>query len=162
MISENKKNKRKLWVYTVSTLLLMCIIFAFSSQPAVESEKSSGLVMRLIQSIFGTIMPEEMLSFWVRKAAHITIYFVLGCSVRLWVGQIILLKSGQKGTVAGQVLPGFLLAVGICFLYACSDEWHQTFVPGRSGELRDVGIDAIGFGSAAAVVSLFIWRFRRR
>lgn len=29
-------------------------------------------------------------------------------------------------------------------LYACTDEYHQLFVPGRSGQLRDVMIDAVG------------------
>lgn len=157
-----KKNIRALLIYSVSTILLMLLIFAFSSQPAAQSEQSSGWVMRLIQNIFGTLMPEERLSFWVRKAAHIGIYFALGCSVRLWTGQIFLLGDGQNGTICRQALLEFVLAVLICFLYACSDEWHQTFVPGRSGELRDVGIDAIGFVSASAVVSLLLYWFRRR
>ena len=32
----------------------------------------------------------------------------------------------------------------ICVLYAITDEYHQTFVAGRSGELRDVVIDSLG------------------
>lgn len=32
----------------------------------------------------------------------------------------------------------------IAVLYACTDEYHQLFVPGRSGQLRDVMIDAVG------------------
>ena len=38
------------------------------------------------------------------------------------------------------LLTAMLLAV----LYAFSDEWHQTFVPGRKGTLRDVAINAVG------------------
>ena len=30
------------------------------------------------------------------------------------------------------------------FLYACTDEFHQLFVPGRSGNFRDVIIDTSG------------------
>ncbi len=37
-----------------------------------------------------------------------------------------------------------LIALLITFLYAVSDEVHQTFVPTREGRLRDVGIDTIG------------------
>ena len=33
---------------------------------------------------------------------------------------------------------------GFCFLYACSDEFHQAFVPGRVGQFSDVLIDMIG------------------
>jgi VanZ family protein len=37
-----------------------------------------------------------------------------------------------------------LTAAIVAILYAFSDEWHQTFVPGREGTLRDVTIDGIG------------------
>jgi VanZ family protein len=42
----------------------------------------------------------------------------------------------------------------LTFLYSLSDEWHQSFVPTRSGLWRDVMIDNLGnfFGS------LIIWR----
>lgn len=38
----------------------------------------------------------------------------------------------------------FTLALGICILYAISDEFHQLFVPGRGGQIRDVLIDSTG------------------
>ena len=33
----------------------------------------------------------------------------------------------------------------ICFLYACSDEIHQSFISGRDGNFLDVIIDSIGY-----------------
>ena len=36
------------------------------------------------------------------------------------------------------------IAVGICFLYACTDELHQLFSSGRSGQFDDVLLDSIG------------------
>jgi VanZ family protein len=33
--------------------------------------------------------------------------------------------------------------------YAISDEWHQSFVPGRGATARDVAIDGIGIALAA-------------
>ena len=41
-----------------------------------------------------------------------------------------------------------LAALG-CLLFAASDEWHQTFVPGRGGTWVDVCIDAFGIGLAS-------------
>jgi VanZ family protein len=38
----------------------------------------------------------------------------------------------------------FLLALLICILYAISDEIHQMFIPGRSGQVSDVLIDSTG------------------
>ncbi|WP_245575523.1 VanZ family protein [Alkalicoccus chagannorensis] len=39
--------------------------------------------------------------------------------------------------------PGWTALI-ICVVYAASDEYHQTFIPGRSGEVSDVVIDGIG------------------
>jgi hypothetical protein len=46
-------------------------------------------------------------------------------------------------------------------LYAVSDEWHQTFVPGRGGTATDVAIDCCGIALAAWAVLGFSQRRRR-
>ena len=38
----------------------------------------------------------------------------------------------------------FLIPIGVTFLYACTDEFHQLFVPGRAGRFTDVAIDTVG------------------
>ena len=38
----------------------------------------------------------------------------------------------------------FLIPIGVTFLYACTDEFHQLFVPGRAGRFTDVLIDTTG------------------
>ena len=45
-------------------------------------------------------------------------------------------------------------------LYACSDEIHQTFVAGRSGEVLDVLIDTVG-GSLATILYYLIYRRKK-
>jgi VanZ family protein len=37
-----------------------------------------------------------------------------------------------------------LISMSICFIFACIDEYHQTFIPGRTGQFSDVLIDMIG------------------
>ncbi len=49
-----------------------------------------------------------------------------------------------------------LLSLAICLLFAISDEYHQTFVPGRGGTWTDVAIDGLG----ALLAALFPWRRR--
>lgn len=49
-----------------------------------------------------------------------------------------------------------LLSIFLAFLYACTDETHQLFVPGRSGEFKDVCIDTCGaFIGALIVYTIF-------
>jgi VanZ family protein len=43
-------------------------------------------------------------------------------------------------------------AVGISLAYAGTDEFHQTFVRGREGTVRDVAIDAIGMAIAVLAI----------
>ncbi len=47
-----------------------------------------------------------------------------------------------------------VVASAFCLFFAASDEYHQTFVPGRGGTWRDVAIDGLGIGLAATVVFL--------
>lgn len=50
----------------------------------------------------------------------------------------------------------YLSAILIVFLYALSDEFHQTFIPGRNGSLVDVAIDMAG-----ALTCLWLLNWRR-
>jgi VanZ family protein len=49
----------------------------------------------------------------------------------------------------GSVRRPMLTAAAIAVLYACSDEWHQSFVEGRHGTPVDVAIDSVGIAIAA-------------
>lgn len=46
------------------------------------------------------------------------------------------------------------MALMFAVLFAASDEWHQTFVPGRDGCVRDVVIDASGASVAALILMI--------
>lgn len=63
----------------------------------------------------------------IRKAAHMSIYALLAFCVY---------HSQEKPTLKKTLL--------IVILYACSDEFHQRFIPGRNGSPIDVGIDTLG------------------
>jgi VanZ family protein len=74
-----------------------------------------------------------LLDLLLKKGAHFLAYAVLAWLVQ-WAWGV---KPGSWGWA-------FLVTV----LYASSDEYHQTFVPGRSGSLGDVLIDSSGALSA--------------
>ena len=122
----------------------MALIFSMSAQNATESDKTSGNV---IESVLSVIYPgfdglseeskAELISsfqFIARKTAHFSLYAILGLLSFLTVISYRNLKFGLRTA----------LSAAICLLYAVSDEVHQLFVPGRSGEIRDVCIDFCG------------------
>src|SRR3954447_25585366 len=75
----------------------------------------------------------------IRKLGHVTGYALL---TGLWAW-----------TLRGIVRRPIVWAVAISFAYACTDEFHQTFVHGRSGTPVDVAVDAIGMAIAAFLIT---------
>jgi VanZ family protein len=77
--------------------------------------------------------PYDMIEFFIRKAGHVGEFMLLA----LLLGYALLAKP-IKRTSAITISALFSL------LYAASDEWHQTFVPGRTGHAIDVVMDSVG------------------
>ncbi len=128
-----------LWILVLSWA---AAIFSFSAQPATQSNKTSGGFTKQIVRILDVadkLSEKEIdaiagnLNHFVRKGAHFCAYALL--SVLLY---LLLKEYGFKNIHA------MLISVSLSGLYACTDEFHQTFVKGRAGEMRDVGIDTIG------------------
>lgn len=130
-------------IYTGLTLAWMCIIFWFSAAPAKESSEMSMSAGTLILQKLVPGYEEweedrqqefaEKIEYPIRKCAHASEYAVLGILLMLtWNSYIPDAKRGRL----------IMFAVGV--LYATSDEFHQLFVPGRSGRLTDVLIDSAG------------------
>ena len=139
-------------IFWLPAACIAAAIFWFSAQPAAESTEMSDTVSHLIL-LLGTKLgffhgnPAqyadliELMSFPVRKTAHMTEYLVFYCTVRFGLH-----FTYQPLNVKHRLLT----ALAIVFLYACTDEFHQLFVPGRAGRFTDVLIDCFG----CAVVTL--------
>ena len=137
------KKKIIIRIILIILILINCItIFKFSSEKSDKSDVTSG---RVIQSIIN-LNPKtrnlndeekekvkEQIVVPVRKTAHFTIYTSLGVLSFLYLKTF---EIEDKKQILGSLL--------FSFLYACTDEIHQLFVPGRSGELKDVCIDSSG------------------
>ncbi len=82
----------------------------------------------------------------VRKCAHFTEYFIF--SLLILRG----LRAGEKGMHLRWALVTILIVAG----YAAMDEYHQSFVPGRTPAVTDVLIDTSGGTAAQIVASLWV------
>lgn len=85
----------------------------------------------------------------VSAIAHLLEYGVLA----LLLSKALEASSG----VWSRSMPRFAASIAITLLYGLSDEWHQSFVPGRSSSLSDLGVDAAG---AVLALSLASWKGR--
>ena len=152
-------------------LAVMIVIFIFSHRAGDASSEQSNAVGKWVLGILGIEIPpgqtaSDVPILWgltIRKFAHIFLYFCLGASAFLFMA---MLPMGNHRLQRPAWCGGGALLIS--FAYACLDEWHQSFVAGRSGKMADVGIDAIGFVLAAVLcmavgyLVLFIRRKRAR
>ena len=160
MKSKNKKIIR--YLAFAFSLFIMIFIFFMSAQNASESSKLSGGFIRLIAPIFkpGFNMLSEIeqsefvssLQKLVRKLAHFSIYTALGASLATGIFTLNIKKIALR--------PIFSFIIGA--FYAVSDEFHQSFIPGRSGELRDVLIDSSGVLLGVVFITLIYIVFKRK
>ena len=100
-------------------------------------------VIYFFSGIPGLATPFGVWDIVLRKCAHITEYFVL---------TFLLIRAFRKSFRISSGLMILCVSV-VSFLYACSDEYHQTFVAHRSGTFRDVIIDSAGILIAAYIYS---------
>lgn len=123
--------------YLILTIIWMIFIFYMSHQPASASDAQSGGFMNMLSNlpiiggVLGKFMELDIAVFVVRKSAHMFLYFVLAILIYLTIQNKYKIKA---------YLISFILAA----IYACTDELHQLFVQGRSGEIKDVLVDSSG------------------
>lgn len=137
----------------IPAIIIMILIFCFSSKPADNSNESSMTVVNKIFNFYENITDsqyqpaqiskiKESLNHIVRKSAHFCEYALLAMAIAFHLS-----VWKRKGKVL------FLLPVVISCLYAITDEFHQTFVPGRAGLWKDAMLDTSG---AATGTLLFV------
>lgn len=154
--TENREKKRadssarRLMLFRALAIAWMVMIFCFSAADGQESSNTShwaGMTLgRIFISDFEELTPEEQLEwaekidYPIRKCAHASEYAVLALLVFAAIGGAV-----DRGR--------FFFSFLITFFYACTDEFHQLFVPGRAGSFIDVMIDSAG--AAAGLLILF-------
>ena len=110
--------------------LMMVVIFWFSSIPSYE------------------MLDFGFLDFIIKKGGHAFGYGLLGLSY----------LRGLKGNSQKIHSRWFYMAWAMAVLYSITDEFHQSFVPGRNPAVTDVMIDAFG----AALALFLVYRFYKQ
>ncbi len=114
------------WRYALGTMAWMSLIVLFSSQPGDRLGPDS--------------VPLDVL----KKVGHCVEFGVLA------ILYLYVMKGGLSARKAGSAV--FLLSFFLVVLFAITDEYHQSFTPGRHSSVVDVFIDSCG-----AIVFLSIY-----
>lgn len=137
------------WLYLLVTVALFSGIFWFSSKDAKTSTAQSDEVivqLRLMTEEEMVAQPEKASDYRyiIRKGAHFTLYLILGIFVFLTLYEFT--HALGFSVLLGQIMTMILAGV---------DEYHQSYVPGRSMEFTDVLID--GCGALLGITLLFLF-----
>ncbi len=139
--------KKFFWAY--GAIIWMVGIFFFTQLPYFTGENTVRVINEAVHSVKstesisqGTAEQVNLLNLALRKSTHVLVFGILA---------FLLVKSFRKTRFP--YLYAWLGAVA----YAATDEWHQSFMPGRVASIVDVGFDGIG-----AFLFLVIFYFFQR
>ncbi len=144
----SKMNKGRIisWMLVASWML---VIFSFSAEEGkISSSRSRQLTKAVTQysaqlpdKVKKNINSTKLIELIIRKGAHVLEYLIL---------TILLLFALSRSRLKKR--NSYILAASLAILYACIDELHQSFTPGRDGRVSDVFIDSIG-----VILGLFLF-----
>lgn len=143
--------KQHLWF--IPAILCMGLIFYLSHQPGQASSQLSGGLLDSITSFINTLTPvndPEIYHTLLRKSAHFMVYFTLGGFLYL-------------GALKNKMVHPYRFSFGLCVVFAISDEYHQSFIEGRAGQVKDVCIDSSGALVGLMLIGMitYIWHRKR-
>ena len=153
-MTPDQKQLSKTWI---AALLWMTLI-AIESTDMFSAEHTSRFLYPLLHFLMG-LEPAafEVVHHYIRKCGHFVGYFTLSFFLfRAWRATLHL-PWGPRWALRWASIAFFMSA-----LVASLDEWHQTFIPSRTGTIRDVMLDSFAALTAQVVIFLFLtWRPRR-
>ena len=136
----------------IFVLAWMVTVFMLSHQIAEDSSKTSSNFITVIIKLFNKDIEQEQLETImlkvetiVRKLAHFVLYTLGGMLITI-------MFINFKEYITKTKIASFLLGA----TYAITDEIHQLFIPGRSGEIRDVLIDSTGILLGVFIIYLLM------
>ena len=145
-MTPDHKHILKLWVAAGLWLGLIAI----ESTTYLSSEYTGRFLYPILHYLLGLDWKQFVVwHHYIRKCGHFVGYFVLS----------LLLFRAWKATLSLPVLWALRWS-GIAFLMsavvACLDEWHQTFLPSRTGAISDVVLDSSAALAAQIAIFLFL------
>lgn len=153
-MTSDQKQLVKTWI---AALLWMTLI-AIESTDWLSTEHTSRFLYPLLHFLIGLdLVGFEVWHHYIRKLGHFVGYFTLSVFLfRAWQATL-RLPWAPRWALRWATIAFFMSA-----LVASLDEWHQTFLPSRTGAFSDVVLDSGAALTAQVVIFLFLtWRPRR-
>lgn len=155
--TDGRRGKVRVWWPVV----VMLIVIAVESTNTFSSQNTSGWIRPVVERFFGHINDRlwAAIHHLMRKSGHFIGYGGLALTLlRAW---LFTLGTHEELTLRGWRWRATWLAVAGTAFVASLDEWHQTFIPSRTGTIWDVLLDTVG-GSVLCGLVWVICRWWRK
>ena len=146
-MNTDRVNLLKAWIAAI----LWLVVIAIESTNLASATNTSRILYPLLHFIFGLNLAHfEQWHFFIRKGGHVVGYAILNVLLfRAWRATLPAVRN-VKWTPRWATIA----ILGTAFV-ASLDEWHQSFIPSRTGRWQDVVLDSCA-GIAAQIV-IFLW-----
>jgi VanZ family protein len=139
----------KVWLPVAIAIAIICI----ESTDTFSSQHTSDWLRPIVERVFGAFSDRRWESFhhYLRKTGHFVGYGTVGFTfLRAWLHT--LARRGRTSLLSWR-LESSILAIFSTAIVASGDEFHQSFIPSRTGTPIDVLLDTCG----ATVLCLLVW-----
>lgn len=146
-MNTGRHNLLKAWIAAI----LWLIVIAIESTALLSASNTSRILYPLLHHLFGMDWIRfQYWHFYIRKGGHVVGYGILSIlAFRAWRETFPAMGNplwNMRWTSIAILMTGFVASL---------DEWHQSFIPSRTGRWQDVVLDTCA-GIAAQVV-VFLW-----
>ena len=152
-MNSDRHNLLKAWIAAI----LWLIVIAIESTAMLSANNTGRILYPILHYLFGLDWEHfEDWHFFIRKGGHVVGYGILSILLfRAWRATWPAM-SDVKWTLRWSTVA----ILGTAFV-ASLDEWHQSFIPTRTGRWQDVVLDTCA-GAAAQLLVLLWWLWRRK
>ena len=150
------------WYFSVWTPVVIAIaIICVESTDTFSSQNTSSFLRPILQRWFGHINDSswDLYHHYLRKSGHFVGYGLVAFAfLHAWLHT---LDRRAIGSLLEWRIKSSLLAILSTAFIASCDEYHQTFIPSRTGSPYDVLLDTAGASALCLLVWLICWSRRQ-
>jgi VanZ family protein len=146
----------KVWIPAVIAVAIICT----ESTDTFSSQHTSSWLRPIVEHWFGHINDNtwELYHHYLRKTGHFVGYGLVALTfLRAWLHT---LNLRAPSSLVAWRLKSTLLAILSTAIVASCDEYHQSFIPSRTGSPYDVLLDTVGACALCLLVWLLCWHKR--
>lgn len=158
--SSRSETSWRWWFNVWAPVVLAIAVICAESTNTMSSEHTSRFLRPLFDRLFGSFSDTawDLFHHILRKSGHFVGYGTVGFTfLRAW-----LYTLGRRGATAllSWRLESTILAIFSTAIVASCDEFHQSFIPSRTGTPVDVLLDTAGATTLCLLVWLICWSRR--